>query len=1300
MLRGFRLRLHSFAMADTDLTPEQQLFRAADLVSASLKGASSATVRSLASYYTKIEPRVAQEPFCVMLAQATMLFHLQMPRLAVADVEPWKQLLRAVLQRIRNESNGDRDVLRHPFVDTVIRGVLLGLRPRTRLGPSMASFTPHSVVTLTTGSFAPFAFLAAGLLEDLPQQLTTDWRESLEALTVCPSSLVALRARQLLVRCFPVDDLNEHRQELRGVLNHKPQVLTSEALNVLFTRLCACVPDPSRASVPDLAMCIALSDIFLVFTSPRRKDFAEQFLYPALRCDALRGMLNVPQTRLHICGLLLSLLSAVSSPNCPYYMCLCALMFPFFEEDRTAAKLVLFLLNQQMPQGAYFVSAMANDKRIPPELFGSIILVLNRSLALGLAKLQGWQDDDIAKLIGTSSSLAYKCLYLMRCVVSSVVEGSSKARAKGIHQVLRAALPEQAISMLGQVTEKAFERLDAAAVVPGVNITHPKTLVAELGMVMHGARVEAAIDELCEFFVQAMARCNRCGVAQGTIAVCPVSTSHHLPGWQDKLRLLTTVAECVVMQRDAAHHLVFKLRAAVSDLEESGALALTLQILRHAKATRSSIYTTILPAFTHLISLLSGDGNEFAQGAGAGRRRGRQGELSIDVTSRLLVFACRVLVLLQANGGGEGGITGLYAKLSGAIFHSVTRVEQLLEAARDDSRRRRNHGDSEPFADAQRLALVLWWASVTLLRNGGDLNVQIPPLPPASTDEVPQIIQQANAHHLLRALQRIHAFSRGCTKLVGVTTYRLVCDFNMSMVSIVDYLLNSQTAGDPTDPSFLEKISMTSAPTTPLWQFIASQLQTSAPFRTSFAVALVQSVACYLRTPGVVLERGVQPKASLFFAAVAQAARQNYPVRRMTLTILCSWLDAKRWTNKTVPTLTAGRVVLVLHTLTDLTIRAMIDERDAGVDQFSPEVLQAVETVRHYAVHVDKIASEAATSEPQFAAVAKAVARVALHCSVDGMEGPEVSLSPRSTRNSVNELPPAAPVNDVVSYSGDSAADDYDEDRNDFDEDSIAPPAPEHALSEIAPSPHPKVGISSTPASKPGGSFGKPDSLPTPTSRQGNLHHEDLPEVIAHSLRAQSRSVTQDRGTMTQQFVDAATGTSPGTGNLQNDQAFDWNTWELLAKQDCRSALLEVDLLLHGVSVADDFEPSHTISSIRDSLASIHSERADPIVEPLGEIHVLGGMSKSLQHVLRLMDNGRGSALAELNQNRAVPGPASQGHHATMHQLMSGGRNTALRDVENLLGGGSTPASAKRPTPRRPLQPQAANVQRDSLRLF
>lgn len=110
-------------------------------------------LHTLASYYTKIEPYIDHKPFCVALSYATFLFHLQMARISVVDVEAYVQLVANVLSQL-----SDDEQLHHPFVLQVIRDRVFGLPSPTSHGGV------HGVVLVPPPQYRGFAIFTTALL--------------------------------------------------------------------------------------------------------------------------------------------------------------------------------------------------------------------------------------------------------------------------------------------------------------------------------------------------------------------------------------------------------------------------------------------------------------------------------------------------------------------------------------------------------------------------------------------------------------------------------------------------------------------------------------------------------------------------------------------------------------------------------------------------------------------------------------------------------------------------------------------------------------------------------------------------------------------------------------------------------------------------------------------------------------------------------------------------------------------------------------------------------------------------------
>jgi hypothetical protein len=1016
-----------FSDAQLVQDPDALLEAAAKQVATSLRLATSAgygALSILAGYYTRVTPlvplqdaqpgRPKHQPFCVALAQATLLYHLQMSRPNLQDIELWAQLIATAVsivtanaqsgqQRRRNDGGADYvadQIAAHPLIRTVLRCGVLGMTPeagdrryRHEDLAGLEGFPPHMVVLLPPANFPAFSHLAVGLsrAQAIPVPLLEEWTRTLAARFFrVPSPLVALRAEQLVVRCVTSMHPDEHRQALQEAAMTCPAVVPLEMLRLLYFRLEACVPDVHNSSLQDRAMCVALAPIFLQFSSPVRRVFVEAFLYPSLCHHDMAPLLADPAARLHLCQLLLRLLPSSCSPRDPYYLSLCALLHPFLQDSATAAQTVLTLVSQHMPQGAYFGAAMALDRNMDPETFANIVLCLCRGLGVALGQLEHLASDPVGALIDNNAGLAYRCLYALRTIVRKVsAQPQGNARAGRVLVGLRSALPVSALAAMGQFAERSFTLANEADAEPAT----PVLLIAEMDTVLHGTNLETALDSLHEYYGQCMEICHFCDGTRATHTVCPTNGHDHLPNCQSKHRLSRSIAAecggseavvralCELLQQaplsPATHRMVFEI------LRECGG---------HQAHLLQRIDAPLTAALERLAAVINTpNGAAFSNPV-----------VAAQVVSGL-IFVTRALVALSCTYGAASTVSDSVS----AKFQLLIRT--LLGVFSEEHRRAMAAVGADPNL-VHHIAMAVWWCCGWMLRRSHSRCVQLKPTGSdrgTGTDAHKQdVVAAANALALLSALNTVHHVSPALERLVGLTTTRLIIDFNMQAPNIAEHLLSPFGVQRP-DLDTCARFGLPTAADGHFWRFTKHQLRRSAPFKTSFVAALAQSCAIRFRGHAADPTQGLhatgvaqaEPVAPLFFSVTVDAMRQDGGLCRAIVQILSGHMrgdevqprsrrrrgdppaDAADASKAAAP----GRRLLFAHTLQQVVACLQMTSAPGQREKVSlcaAEVAAVVAEAAHALVEeAPKLETLAAIAEPRCPPFAKLMRRVSDACA-------------------------------------------------------------------------------------------------------------------------------------------------------------------------------------------------------------------------------------------------------------------------------------------------------------------------------
>jgi hypothetical protein len=925
-------------------------------VSQQLRGADDSTAGVLATYFSKRSPTVGGEPFCVALARSTCMYQMQLARAPPADAELWVRLFAATANGLlgKDKRRGE-SALAHPFFATVLRRWVFGLAAIGSGGPS-----EHAVVLLPAGNFIAFSHLAVGLAKcgSLPNEIVHEWMACLEQYSDVPSPLVALRAQQLVVRCHGTapEYHAEHLMELQAALQAKPSSLPLEQLRLLYLRLEAVAPDVGSAPMQARALVIAASSLFLPFTSPVRREFAERMLYPTVTHADMEPMLQTGPARLHLCQLLLRLLGSAAPPTCPFYLCLCALTANWLDDDIRGAQLFVTLPALQMPQGAYFCAAMTQHHAMPIDAFASIVLRLVRGVAIAL-RCGSDNNDAVASMIGDQASLAYKSIYVLRLIVKRVMGAAPSSRRSRMIDGLRAALPKNTLAALGQIVSTSFvDHEEACGPLP------PALLVAEMAMVLHGDNVVSALDQLALYFSTSAELCSWCNRTLASSELCPTNGTEHTPQHGVNMRLLRTVAgECCGNDNVIAGLSKMLRRAPLATATHRT----VFEVLRLSESHLGHVFAVLNTHVAHALATVTSTAARNIAGQ-APRRRGRDdgAEATADLCSGI-VFHTRTAALLSPRGGTEGSVTTAFQR-------TVNALAKLADIAVKDGTAASHH-----------VALTVWWACGWLLRNAHRRCVQLQAVAGERNDS----IAAANAMKLLATLRLTHDVSAEMRKLVGLATTRLVMDFNMQASNIAEHLLHVFHEVPATHES-LAHFALPTNSDTVFWTFAADQLRRSMPFRTSFVTTLAQSAAVRFRCDDptsalLAAHDGAGPRATLFFTFVMCAMQHNRGLRHLVVALVCQWLELGREKKHT-----PGVHTIFVHVLQQVTTH-LIEWRSDVDDDDDIEVLdQAQVMLAKHSVLLSKMAQRVAPHNATFGTFVEQVASAAAEVSdVDVVEG-------------------------------------------------------------------------------------------------------------------------------------------------------------------------------------------------------------------------------------------------------------------------------------------------------------------------
>ncbi|CAD2214316.1 hypothetical protein, conserved [Angomonas deanei] len=823
----------------TNNAEDQKLFTSCvTQVQRNLKGhiQSPSTLHTLASYYTRVRPYIEGKPFCVALSYATFLFHMQMARIGVADVDLYVELISTVLSQI-----GEDAQLTHPFVQQVLRDHVFGLPSPTCRGGA------HCVVLVPPQQYRGFAEMTSALirLDIVPLDIVYQYQDKLEFYCNATSPLVANRALALLVKTVTRVQVEEQVTALQFVLRKKSSTINLDFLLACFERLKRAVPDPANGPTYGRALSIHCSEIFLHFRSPVRREYVERFLYPSLCSEDMKPFLEIQVTRDHLMRELLAVCTPSQSPSSPFYMCLCALLQSSFDNEIDGALEVVNCINCLMPHAAYFLSALAVDARMSVSMFAKVIIALVRGA--GFAMTGRDFNDEVANSISDSSTNVYNVLYTIREVTRNCSITSSR-RATEMLKALRVAVPLRTIEALGKLALDAFDgQCDI--------IVDPQLLCAELAMVLHQEHIDDAVQSAVDYFRDVSTVCTHCGLQLNSSLLCTVNGTVHISGHSAVNRVLSTLSECAG-NKVLEEKLIGYLRNPHTQMESSVHF-LVYHILSNAGQHRNALFVTLEPYIrSTLLALITAD-----------RSGGSRGLAGSEQKANALMLHVKLVILL-----------------AGTVDPSY--VESILKVF-SELRLRSNHD-----------ALALWCMGNILLRNCKG-NVDLLPTDPQENNycvDYPGCAPTSatcadNAQLILKLLHRSHSFSPEMNKLVGCCVCKLIQDFNMQAPNISSSLLGP--FGFVTcNLDALARFALPVGSGSTFWNFFLSQMKTSAPARTAFMATLAKSIARRFRIDApadAVTPFGVDPTGHIFAVLMYEAMKRNPALARVVLYMVCNW---------------------------------------------------------------------------------------------------------------------------------------------------------------------------------------------------------------------------------------------------------------------------------------------------------------------------------------------------------------------------------------------------------------------------
>nr|CAJ2481747.1 unnamed protein product [Leishmania braziliensis] len=796
---------------------------------------SPSTLHTLASYYTKTEPFIEGRPFCVALSYATFLFHMQMARISVADVELYVQLLTSILAQLTED-----DQLHHPFVQQVLRDHVFGLPSPTCRGAA------HSVVLLSPQQYRAFATMTTALisLAVVPLSILYQFQDRLETYCECASPLVANRALALLVQTVGEVRMDEQVTALQYVLKTKPVKMNVDFLLACYERLKRAVMDPAHGPTFGRALSIHCSELFLRFRSPVRRDYVERFLYPSLCHSDMAGFLEIPATRKHLLHELLSQCTPGMGTMNPFYMCLCAVLQSCFDNETDGALETVALINCHMPHAAYFMSTLAIDSHMSVPMFAKVMISLARGA--GMAMTGRETPDEVAASINENRTSVYNVLFLLREVVRSCSITASR-RAIDMLKALRVAVAPKTIEALGKLSSEAFEAFSDITL-------DPQLLCAELAMVLHQDHIAEAMDSAVEYFRDATSKCPHCAAARSSSLLCPVNGTVHVAGQSSASRVLSTLSECAGAKA-VEERLISYLRDPTLQMESSVHF-LIYHIIANGGQHRNTLFVAVEPYVrSTLLALVSAD------------RSGTRGLVSSTLKANVLMLHVKLVTLLSSS-------------IDPSYLESILKVFSELRV-------RNNHD-----------ALALWYMGNVLLRQLRS-NLELLPTDPQENNYcvafpgcAPASATTANnAQLVLKLLHRAHSFSPEMHKLVGCCVCKLIQEFNMQAPNICSTLL-SPFGFLPVGLESLNTFALPVGAGSTFWSFFLQQMRSSAPARTAFMATLAKSLSRRFRIASPIealAPYGVEPTGHLFVIMVYEAMKRNPPLARVLLYMVSHW---------------------------------------------------------------------------------------------------------------------------------------------------------------------------------------------------------------------------------------------------------------------------------------------------------------------------------------------------------------------------------------------------------------------------
>ncbi|KAG5464013.1 hypothetical protein LSCM1_00192 [Leishmania martiniquensis] len=797
---------------------------------------SPSTLHTLASYYTKTEPFIEDRPFCVSLSYATFLFHMQMARISVSDVELYVQLVTSVLLQIT-----DDDQLHHPFVQQVLRDHVFGLPSPTCRGGA------HSVVLLPPPQYRAFSTMATSLisLAVVPLSIVYQFQDRLETYCECASPLVANRALALLVQTVGEVRMDEQVTALQYVLKTKPAKMNVDFLLACYERLKRAVVDPAHGPTFGRALSIHCSELFLRFRSPVRREYVERFLYPSLCHSDMISFLAIPATRQHLMRELLSQCTPGMGTMNPFYMCLCAILQSSFDNETDGALETVALIHCHMPHAAYFMSTLAVDSHMSVPMFAKVMISLARGAGMAMTGREA--PDEVAASISENCTSVYNVLFLLREVVRSCSITASR-RATDMLKALRVAVAPKTIEALGKLSSEAFETVSDITL-------DPQLLCAELAMVLHQDHIAEAMDSAVEYFRDVTSKCPYCAGARGSSLLCPVNGTVHVAGQSSVSRVLSSLSECAG-SKAVEERLIAYLRDPALQME-SAVHYLIYHIIANGGQHRNALFVAVEPYVrSTLLALVSAD------------RSGARGLVSSTLKANVLMLHVKLVALLASS-------------IDPSYLESILKVFSELKV-------RNNHD-----------ALALWYMANILLRSCRS-NLELLPTDPQENNYcvafpgcAPASASTAdNAQLVLKLLHRAHSFSPEMNKLVGCCVCKLMQEFNMQSPNICGTLL-SPFGFFPVRLESLNTFALPVGAGSTFWSFFLQQMRSSAPARTAFMATLAKSLSRRFRIASPIdalASRGVEPTGHIFVIMVYEAMKRSPPLARVLLYMMSHWM--------------------------------------------------------------------------------------------------------------------------------------------------------------------------------------------------------------------------------------------------------------------------------------------------------------------------------------------------------------------------------------------------------------------------